>query len=86
MLTKDEVEEVYIELREGTIMSLIAKTFNVSVTCIQDYNKGRYYKVEGMSYPIVDRLLKYKSEPSHGDPFWDTFEPEPMLYWPKGES
>jgi transposase len=85
VLTKDKVEEVYIELREGTPMKSIAKMFGVSITCIQHYNKGRYYKVADMRYPIVDRRKKYGKEPHHGDPFWDTYEPEPMLHWPQGE-
>lgn len=82
MLNKDKIEEVYIELREGTPMKSIAEMFNVSATCIQDYNIGRYCQVPGMRYPIVDRHKKYSKEPHHGDPFWDTYEPEPMLYWP----
>jgi hypothetical protein len=82
LLTKDEIEEVYIELREGTPMKSIAKMFDVSVTCLQDFNKGRYYKVPGMRYPIVDRQKKYGKEPYHGSSFYDMYEPEPMLYWP----
>jgi hypothetical protein len=85
MLSKDQIEEVYIELREGTPMKTIGKMFKISATSIQDYNKGVYYQVSGMRYPIVNRLKKYGKEPHHGDPFWDTYEPEPMLYWPKGE-
>ena len=55
MLNKDQIEEVYIELREGTPMKIIGKMFNISETSIQDYNKGRYYEAPGMRYPIVNR-------------------------------
>jgi hypothetical protein len=82
VLTKDEVEEVYIELREGTPMKSIAEMFGVSSATIYNLNCGTHYQVRGMRYPIVDRHKKYGKEPSINDPFWDTYWPEPMLYWP----
>jgi hypothetical protein len=82
MLSEDQIEEVYIELREGTPMKIIGKMFKISATSIKDYNIGAYYRVPGMRYPIVDRQKKYGKEPYHGSSFYDMYEPEPMLYWP----
>ena len=82
VLSKNKVEEVYIELREGTNMKAIAKMFGVSHGTIQNLNCGTHYQVLGMRYPIVDRRKKYGREPHYEDSFWDTYEPEPMLYWP----
>ena len=82
MLTKDEIEEVYIELREGTPFQSIAEMFDVSYATIQNVNDGKYYQVPGMRYPIVVRRKKYGKEPPINDPFWDSYVPVPELYWP----
>ena len=80
VLTKDEIEEVYIELREGTPLQSIAKMFDVSYATIQNVNDGKYYQVRGMMYPIVKRRKKYATEPSIQDPFWDSYIEPPLGY------
>ena len=89
-LNEDQIEEIYIELREGTMFDDIAKMFNVSRQTIRNVNMGNSYTINGMIYPIVDRKryshgkkLKAFKEPPDNSEFWDTYEPEPQLYWPK---
>ena len=82
-LNEDKVEEIYIELREGTSYKDIAEMFNVSHATIQNVNSGKYFKIPDVVYPIVDRrgyshgkkLRSYK-EPRYEDEFWDTYWPE----------
>jgi hypothetical protein len=64
--------------------------FNVSRQTIRNVNMGNSYTINGMIYPIVDRKryshgkkLKAYKEPAENSEFWDTYEPEPQLYWPK---
>jgi len=82
-LNEDKVEEIYIELREGTSLATIAKMFDVSFATIQNVNSGKYFRIPDIIYPIVDRSRKYGKEPGERDDFWDTYEPVPELYWPK---
>jgi len=89
-LNEDQIEEIYIELREGTMFNDIAKMFNVSRQTIRNVNMGKSYTINGIMYPIVDRKryshgkkLKAFKEPADNSEFWDTYEPEPQLYWPK---
>jgi transposase len=89
-LNEDQIEEIYIELREGTMFNDIAKMFNVSRQTITNVNMGKSYTINGIMYPIVDRKryshgkkLKAFKEPADNSEFWDTYEPEPQLYWPK---
>tara|TARA_Y100001951_G_C11113403_1_gene168753 strand:+ start:132 stop:476 length:345 start_codon:yes stop_codon:yes gene_type:complete len=89
-LNEDQIEEIYIELREGTMFDDIAKMFNVSRQTITNVNFGKSYRIDGMRYPIVVRKgyshgkkLKAFKEPPLYSEFWDTYEPEPELYWPK---
>ena len=51
-LSKQLVEEVYVELREGTQMKDIAPMFNVSRTLISKLNKGSLWRSPYMTYPI----------------------------------
>ena len=85
-LNKQQVEEIFIELREGTTHGEIAKMFSVSLKTIQNINTGKYLRIPGMRYPIVVRQKKYGKEPPINDPFWDSYEPEPLLYWPLGRT
>jgi len=77
-LTQDDVEEIYVELREGTSYNAIAKMFNVSFATIQNVNSGKYFRIPDMRYPIVDRRHKYNEEPKINDDAWDSYIPEPM--------
>ena len=82
-LNEDKVEEIYVELREGTSYKAIAEMFDVSYATIQNVNSGKYFKIPDVVYPIVDRrgyshgkkLRSYK-EPRYEDDFWDTYWPE----------
>ena len=82
-LNEDKVEEIYIELREGTSYKAIAEMFDVSFATIQNVNNGKYFRIPDIIYPIVDRRHKYGKEPGELSDFWDTYEPVPELYWPK---
>ncbi len=82
LLNETEIEEVYIELREGTPLQSIAEMFDVSYATIQNVNDGKYYQVSGMRYPIVVRRHKYPKEPPINDPFWDSYVPVPELFLP----
>jgi len=75
-LNEDKVEEIYVELREGTSLSAIAEMFDVSYATIQNVNSGKYFRIPDMIYPIVDRRHKYGKEPRYEDEFWDTYWPE----------
>ena len=83
VLNEDKVEEIYVELREGTSLATIGKMFDVSFATIQNVNNGKYFRIPDIIYPIVDRSRKYGKEPGERDDFWDTYEPVPELYWPK---
>jgi transposase len=78
-LNVEQVEEIYVELREGTSFSKIGKMFDVSTATVQNVNKGKYFRVDYMTYPIVDRRRKYLTEPGENDEFWDWFVPEPYI-------
>ena len=54
-LTEETVEEIYIELREGTISQDIADIFDISIGLVDHVNHGRSWAVTGMSYPIRKR-------------------------------
>ena len=81
-LNEDKVEEIYVELREGTSLSAIAKMFDVSLATIQNVNSGKYFKIPDIIYPIVDRRHKYGKEPGELSDFWNSYYPEPELFWP----
>ena len=51
-LTEQSVEEIYIELREGTPMKKIAPMFGVSRTLISKINGGSLWRNPYMTYPI----------------------------------
>ena len=59
-LTEETVEEIYIELREGTISQDIADMFGISRGLVDHVNYGRSWPVTGMSYPIRKRNKKVK--------------------------
>ena len=75
-LDEDKVEEIYVELREGTSYKAIAEMFDVSYATIQNVNNGKYFRIPDVIYPIVDRRHKYGKEPRYEDDFWDTYWPE----------
>jgi len=51
-LSKQAVEEIYIELREGTQMKDIAPMFDISRTMISKLNNGALWRNPHMAYPI----------------------------------
>jgi hypothetical protein len=77
-LNVEQVEEIYVELREGTSFSKIGKMFNVSGATIRNVNIGKHFKLDYITYPIVDRRRKYISEPGERDEFWDSYLLEPI--------
>ena len=81
-LTEETVEEIYIELREGTISQDIADMFGVSRGLVDHVNHGRAWAVTGMSYPIRKREKKVKvlSDKSYEFPIADCY---PCAEWEK---
>ena len=59
-LTEETVEEIYIELREGTISQDIADMFGISRGLVDHVNYGRSWPVTGVRYPIRKRNKKVK--------------------------
>ncbi len=51
-LSKQAVEEIYIELREGTQMKDIAPMFDISRTMISKLNNGALWRNPNITYPI----------------------------------
>ena len=78
-LNEDKVEEIYIEVREGTSYKAIAEMFDVSFATIQNVNSGKYFRIPDIIYPIVDRRHEYGKEPGERDDFWNSYISEPML-------
>ena len=72
-LDDNQIEEIYIELREGTSYAEIAKGFDITGSMVQ------HFKLDYITYPIVDRRRKYPTEPGENDEFWDWFVPEPYI-------
>ncbi|MEK9769169.1 MAG: hypothetical protein VW683_09630 [Betaproteobacteria bacterium] len=82
-LNRDQIEEVYIELRSGELeIKDIAKSFGISVASVTNINVGKYYQDPLIKYPIRERgkdhprLVEYKPEPSLESDYWDHHYPE----------
>ena len=57
-LSKQTVEEIYIELREGTQMKDIAPMFGVSRTLISKLNVGSLWRSPHITYPIRNLIRR----------------------------
>ena len=81
-LTEERVEEIYVELREGTAIKEIALMFDVSRCLIEQVNNGITWVVEGFDYPIYKRNKMVKvSDKSYEYPIEDCY---PCNEWEKG--
>ena len=60
-LNKDLVEQIYIELREGTTSSNIAIEFGITRQTVYDINTGQAHAIEGMEYPIRTKKKPLKT-------------------------
>lgn len=58
ILTKNEAEEVRIDIRDGVDFATIAKEWRISQHAVSDINSGHTYKIRGFTYPIVERVKK----------------------------
>jgi hypothetical protein len=76
-LTREQAEEICVELREGTIREKIAKGFGVSPALIQQINNGRSYRIYGMRYPIAStyggKPIAKKRTPKEEYPIEDSY-------------
>ena len=77
-LSREQVEEVWIELREGTPHKKIAEEFGVSRALIQQVNNGRCYRIHGMQYPIVSTVGKERT-PKIEYPIEDSYHVMPRI-------
>ena len=64
-LTREQAEEVCIELREGTSRAEIAEEFGISRALVDQINHGKSYPIYRMQYPIV----KPRSKPSEAEEY-----------------
>jgi hypothetical protein len=60
-ISPDTIEEIMIELREGTPLRKIGKMFGYSERIIKNVNEGTLLPIPGFRYPIRS---KYTREPS----------------------
>ena len=82
-LDRDQIEEVYIELRSGELsIKEIAESFNISTASVTNINVGKYYQDPMIKYPIREkgkdnpRRVEFKEEPSMESPYWNHHYPE----------
>jgi hypothetical protein len=77
VLTDEQIEEVYIELRGTETAARIAKMFNVSKEFIRAVNNGEVRSQAEMSYPIRQRPKAKKS-----DPEWPLADEQEISFYP----
>lgn len=75
-LSDEQIEEIYIELRDGSTHEEIGKMFGISPAMVGHINRGLNYARPGWHYPIVDRPVK--SVP-HDDLYYDKLVFEPWV-------
>ena len=78
MLTDEQIEEVYIELRGTETAADIAKMFHISKEFLRVINRGEVRSQAGMSYPIRQRPKARKS-----DPEWPLADEQNIFFNPK---
>jgi transposase len=52
-LNNDSVEEILVELREGTPCRQIAEWFGVSPSLVQQIKEGKRWRIPGYNYPVL---------------------------------
>lgn len=52
-LTDQDIEEIYIELREGLTYREIGQSFGVSGSLIQQIRNGDRHRIPGFNYPVL---------------------------------
>ena len=82
-LTRDVLEEVYIELRAGELsVAEIAEAFDISTSTVSNINSGKFYQDPLIQYPIRERIKgnKFKDhvgeEPAAESYYWNHHYPE----------
>jgi hypothetical protein len=82
-LTRDVLEEVYIELRAGELsVAEIAKAFGISTATVTNINSGKFYKDPLIQYPIRERIKGNRfyycvdDEPGQESEYWNHHYPE----------
>ena len=78
MLTHEQIEEVYIELRGTETAADIAKMFHISKEFLRVINRGEVRSQAGMSYPIRQRPKARKS-----DPEWPLADEQNIFFNPR---
>ncbi len=78
MLTDEQIEEVYIELRGTETAADIAKMFHISKEFLRVINRGEVRSQAGMSYPIRQRPKARKS-----DPEWPLADEQNIFFNPR---
>lgn len=58
--TDEDIEQIYVELREGSTNASIAKDFGCSTAFIREINTGKYYPRPNYDYPIKKSVKKEK--------------------------
>lgn len=82
-LTRELIEEVYIELREGELeVKEIAEMFGISTSTVTNLNSGKYYQDPLLQYPIRERAKRDRfrgcvnDEPGPESEYWNHHYPE----------
>ena len=52
LISPDTIEEIMVELREGTSLRAIGKMFGYSERIIINVNEGNLFPIPGFRYPI----------------------------------
>ena len=71
-LTREQAEEVCIELRSGTTRAKIAEEFGISSALVQQINNGKSYRIYQLRYPIIGTVAK-KRTPKEEYPIEDSY-------------
>ena len=61
-LTREQAEEVCIELRDGSSRRAIATMFGISRALVDQINYGTSYPIYNLEYPIVKPKVKCISQ------------------------
>ena len=78
MLTDEQIEEVYIELRGTETAARIAKMFHVSKEFIRAANNGEVRRQPGMSYPI-----RHRPRVQSGELAWPLADEQNIFFNPR---
>ena len=78
ILTDEQIEEVYIELRGTETAADIAKMFHISKEFLRGINRGEVRSQAGMSYPI-----RHRPRVQSGELAWPLADEQNIFFNPR---